>query len=215
MDLIEFKSELESKKIIAIARGINSEDALKLAEALYEGGITFLEFPFNMRDVDSDETDKCIAAVAEGMKDKMYVGSGTTSYPELVERAYKAGATFIISADMNPDVIKKTKELGIVSIPGVMTPSEVMQATAVGADYVKLFPANNLGLPYLKALKGPYPHIKYMAVGGVGLNNIASFIEAGCVGVGVGDSLVNRDMVSNGEFDKITALAKAYVDAVS
>ncbi len=211
----EIMNLMEEKKIIAIGRGVNPEKAVALAEALYAGGITILEFPFNMKDVESRNADRCIEAVTKAMGDKMVIGCGTASYPELVERTHAAGGRFVISADCNPAVIQKTKELGMISIPGVATGTEVMSAMAAGADYAKLFPAGELGLGYLKALKGPFGHVKYMAVGGVGLKNIADFIKAGCVGVGIGGALVDNKLIEAGEFDKITALAKEYVEAVN
>lgn len=202
---------IAESKIIAIARGVAPEDAMPLAEALYAGGIRLLEFPFNMKDMDSRHSDDCMKLVSKGMVGKMYVGCGTASYPELVDRAYEAGASYIISADTNPDVIKRSKELGLLSMPGVATGTDVMTAHRAGADYAKLFPAGDLGLSYLKALQGPFGHIKYMAVGGIDLDNMADFLKAGCVAVGLGSSLVNHTWIKAGEFDKITTLAKEYV----
>ncbi len=205
---------IESEKIIAIARGVDPTKAAELAKALYAGGISVLEFPFDMKDVESRNADKAIAAAVEAMGDKMIIGCGTASYVELVDRAHAAGASFIISADTNVDVIKRTKELGLISIPGVATGTDVMKSYRAGADYAKLFPAGELGLGYLKALKGPFGHVKYMAVGGVGLENIGDFIKAGCVGVGIGGALVDNKKIAAGEFDDITALARKYVEAV-
>ena len=211
----EICKAIEEGKIIAIARGVAPEKAVKLAEALYAGGIRFMEFTFNMRDVDSTAADEAISAVTKAMGDRMFVGCGTCSYTELVDRAHKAGARFVISADTNIDVIKRTKELGMISIPGVATATEAMTAAAAGADYVKVFPAANLGADYIKALRSPLSHLKYMAVGGIDDKNIADFIKNGCVGAGVGGSLVKSDWVENDEYDKITELAKHYVQVVS
>ena len=211
----EIMKVIEESKIIAIARGVQPEDAVKLAEALYVGGIRMLEFTFNMKDPTCTNTDRCIEAVAKAMAGKMYVGCGTASYPELVDRAAAVGANFIISADVNEAVIKRTKELGLISMPGAMTGTEAMRATAAGADYVKLFPLGNLGASYVKALCGPFGHIKYLAVGGVNAGNVTEFLKNGCVGAGVGGNLVNLDFIKNGEFDKITAAAKEYIDAIA
>lgn len=211
----EILKMIEDTKIVAIARGVKPEDAVKLAEALYAGGIRLLEFTFNMKDPECTNTDECIAAVAKAMKGKMCVGSGTTSYPYLVDRAAAAGANYIISADVNVDVIKRTKELGLISMPGAMSATEAMSATAAGADFVKLFPIGNLGSDYVKALCGPFGHIKYLAVGGVNAGNVTEFLKKGCVGAGVGGNLVSLELIKNGEFDKITAAAKEYVDAIA
>lgn len=214
MIINEIKSFLEEKKIIAIARGIAPKDSVKLAQALYNGGIRFMEFPFNPNNTNSTVTDECISLVSNAMKGKMFVGSGTTTSTDFVQRTYSAGGEFVISADMNVDVIKMTKNLGMISIPGAMSPSEVITAYNAGADYVKIFPAANLGVEYIKALKGPFGHIKYMAVGGINIQNIDDFIKAGCVGVGVGGSLVDKSLIENGKFEKITEIANAFVDAI-
>lgn len=202
------------KKLIAIARGMEPEDAVKTAEALYKGGISIMEFPFDMKNPESTKADLCIEAVAKAMEGKMYVGCGTASYVYLVERAAKAGAHFIISANVDVNVIKKTKELGLISIPGALSASEAMTAVGAGADFVKIFPSGNLGTGYIKALCGPFGHIKYMAVGGVDEKNTPDFLKAGCVGVGIGGNLVNNAWIQAGEFEKITELAKKYVEAV-
>lgn len=203
------------KKVIAIARGISPEHAVKTAQALYEGGIRIMEFPFDMKNTESKQADQCMELVSKEMEGQMEVGCGTASYPYLVDRAKEAGAKFIISANVNVDVIKKTKDLGLISMPGGLTASEAMTAVEAGADFVKIFPAGDLGLGYIKALCGPFGHIKYLAVGGVNEVNTPDFLKSGCVGVGVGGNLVNNTWISNGEFDKITDLAKKYVEAAS
>ena len=118
---------------------------------------------------------------------------------------------FIISPDCNVDVIRRTRELGMVSMPGVLTPTEIMTAHRAGADYVKLFPVGNLGVSYVKALRAPISHVKLMAVGGVNEGNIADFLAAGVYGVGVGGNLANKKWIEAGEFDKITETAKNMV----
>ena len=113
------------------------------------------------------------------------------------------------------EVIKETKKLGKVSIPGAMTPTEAAFAYKCGADIVKLFPAGVLGAAYIKALKAPLKHIPVTAVGSVNPQNCAEFIKAGCVGVGCGGNLVSAKLVNEGRFDEITAVAKEYMEALS
>ena len=126
----------------------------------------------------------------------------------------RAGGAFIISPDTDVDVIKKTRELGLVSMPGAMTPSEIKAAHNAGADFVKLFPVGDLGASYLKAVKAPLSHIKMMAVGGVNEENAAQFLKAGAVGLGVGGNLAKKEWIEAGEFEKLTAAAKVLVEAV-
>ena len=144
----------------------------------------------------------------------MLVGAGTVTTPELVTRTRDAGGQFIISPDTNPAVIARTRELELVSMPGAMTPSEILAAHAAGADLVKLFPAAALGPAYLKAVRSPISHVRIMAVGGINEKNAAEFLKAGAVGLGVGGNLANRQWIADGAFEKITQTAQALVTAV-
>ena len=116
----------------------------------------------------------------------MLVGAGTVTNTHLVDLTHAHGGQYIISPDTNVSVIKKTKELGMISMPGAMTPSEVITAHNAGADIVKLFPASDLGPRYLKAVRAPLNHIKIMAVGGINQKNMPDFLAAGACGFGVG-----------------------------
>lgn len=200
--------KINEEKIIAIVRGLDSGYE-GLAQALYDGGIRAIEVTFNQKDPALwTKTTDAIRQIKTLMGDKMAVGAGTVTSVELAELAYEAGAQFIVSPDTDPDVIRRTKELGMVSMPGALTPSEIKQAHKAGADFVKLFPVGSLGASYVKAIRGPLNHIRLLAVGGVSEKNVAEFIRAGCVGVGVGGNLVNKEWIANGEFHKIRALAQ-------
>lgn len=208
--------EVLKHKIIAIVRGIDKEKTLKIANALYEGGIRFIEVTFNQKQPDRFfETADCIRAIREEMGEKMFVGAGTVTSVELVEMAAKAGAGYIISPDMDEDVIKRTRELGLVSMPGAYTATEAKKAYNAGADFVKLFPCIGDAPAYVKALCAPLSHIPFLAVGGVNADNAAVFIKAGAVGVGVGSSLVNKAWADAGNFDRITEEAKKFVTNIS
>ena len=200
------------EKAVAIVRGASVDACLKVADALYAGGVRLMEITFNHKNPDSyKDTAEAIKQVAEKYEGKMYIGAGTVISPELVELAAKAGAKYIISPDTNVEVIKKTRELGLVSMPGALTPSEVLVAHNAGADFVKLFPIGNLGVSYVKALCAPISHVKMLGVGGVNEDNAAEFMKAGVVGVGVGGNLANKAWIEAGEFDKITEVAKKLV----
>ena len=144
----------------------------------------------------------------------MFVGAGTVTTTELVELTAKAGGKFIISPDTNPDVIRRTRELDMVSMPGALTPTEIMTAHRAGADYVKLFPAGDLGPNYVKAVRAPISHVKMTAVGGINEKNMADFLKAGVCGFGIGGNLANKAWIEAGEFDKITETARAMVAVV-
>lgn len=195
-------------RVIAIVRGLDGGFE-PLAQAMYDGGIRAIEVTFNQKDPSQwGKTTGAIRAIKEAMGDKMAVGAGTVTSVELVELAREAGAQFIVSPDTDPAVIRRTRELGMVSMPGALTPSEIKQAHEAGADFVKVFPAGTLGAGYIKAIRGPLNHIRMLAVGGVSEKNAAEYIQAGCVGVGVGGNLVNKEWIANGEYGKIEALAR-------
>ena len=209
-------NEILKQKIIAIVRGISAEEAVEAAKALYEGGVTLVEVTFNQKAPETfADTARAIKSIKEQMGDKMLVGAGTVTTPELVQIAADAGASYIISPDTDVDVIRKTRELGLVSLPGAYTPSEAKQAHNAGADFVKLFPCVGDAPAYIKALCGPLNHIRFLAVGGVNENNAADFLKAGALGVGVGGNLVNKDWIKAGEYDKVRDAAKKYVASVN
>ena len=200
------------KKIVAIVRGVYGQDAVNLAKALYAGGIELLEVTFDQSKPESlNRTSDTVKMLCQELGDKMYFGAGTVTTLEMLNLAKEAGASFIVSPDFNPEVIKATVEAGMVSMPGAMTPTEILTAYRAGADFVKVFPTSGLGSSYIKAVRGPLNHIRLLAVGGVNEKNIAEFLAAGCVGAGVGGNLVNKTWIANGEWDKITALAKEFI----
>ena len=205
--------QIEEEKIVAIIRGIAPDKAVNVAKALYEGGVKLVEVTFNQKAPKTFcDTQTAIKSIIDVMGDKMSVGAGTVITPEQAELAHSAGAQFIVSPDTDEAVIKRTVELDMVSLPGAYTATEAKKAHNAGADFVKLFPCSDAG--YLKALRAPLSHIKFLAVGGVNADNTAAFMKAGACGIGVGSSLVNPAWVEAGEFYKITEQAKKFVEAV-
>ena len=174
-----------------------------------------MEITYNQKEPDSWlQTAEAIQAVAESFEGRLMVGAGTVTSTELVELTYSHNGQYIISPDMDIDVIKRTRELGLVSMPGAMTPSEIKQAYNAGADFVKLFPAGSLGPGYLKAIKAPLNHIPILAVGGISDKNVQEFLAAGADGFGIGGNLAKKAWIDAGEFEKLTDAAKATVSAI-
>ena len=200
-------------KLVAIARRVAKDDIADAARALYEGGIKSLEITFDQSSPNClMDTAESIENVISAMGDKMAVGAGTVLTVEQAVAAAEAGASFVLSPDTNVEVIEKVKELGLVSVPGAMTPSEIMTAWNHGADIVKLFPAGVLSLSYYKAIKGPISHVPLMAVGGIGLENMKSFLDAGFCSCGIGSNIVRNDLIKEKRFEELTALAGKYVE---
>lgn len=212
----DFLSVLRKERFIAIARGIAACDIAKVTEALYEGGVRFFEITFNpSRPETAEETALSIREAIKAAGAGMAIGAGTVICREYLEAAFQAGAGYIISPDTDEEIIKRTKELGLYSIPGAYTPTEIKAAYKAGADVVKLFPITVNEIPYLKNISAPLPHIPFLTTGGVNPDTAAAFIEAGAVAVAAGASVVKPDLVRNGDFAEITRLAALHVKAVS
>ena len=211
MDIAFERKMIEENKVVAIIRGISSKDILKTVEALYKGGIRCCEVTFDHSSKEKmDDTVKSISMLRKEYDGRAAIGAGTVVCEDDVILAKDAGASFMISPNCNPGVIRLTKRLGLISIPGAFTPSEIVAAYEAGADIVKVFPASNLGVAYIKAVRGPLGYIPMTAVGGVNAENMNDFLKAGCCGVGIGGNLVNKKLISEGKFDEITKLAQEY-----
>jgi len=201
-------------KAIAILRGVAPADVAAAVNALYEGGIRLAEITFDQSgEAGIARSQECIRLVAEHCA--VIPGAGTVMTPGQVELAAEAGAKYIISPNVDEAVIRRTRELGLVSIPGAFTPTEIAAAYACGADIVKVFPAGLLGPDYIKAVRGPMKHVPLMAVGGVDASNARAFLDAGCVGVGCGGKLVDLKAIAAGNFSAMTEAARALIAAIS
>lgn len=196
-----------SDKIIAIVRGVYGDDVLRLSESLLQGGVSLIEVTYDQTGKAEDTADT-IRLITDHFAGDVLAGAGTVMTPEQARFACEAGASYIISPNVNGEVIAETKKLGMISMPGALTPTEIASAYAMGADVVKIFPASVMGPAYIKAVKAPLKHIPVMAVGGINEKNAHDYIAAGACGVGVGGNLVNKQWVSEGKFDEIRRIAR-------
>ncbi|GGX48813.1 2-dehydro-3-deoxy-6-phosphogalactonate aldolase [Tateyamaria omphalii] len=179
-----------SREIIAILRGVTPDEALPIANALVRAGITRIEVPLN-----SPNAFDSVAKMLEAHGDHAMIGAGTVLDVQSVERLHQMGAHMVVSPDANASVIVATKQAGMMSFPGVMTPTECFAALHAGADGLKLFPASLLGLEGLKAIGAVLPKgTKTYAVGGVGSDNFADWFAAGITGFGIGSALFKPGM---------------------
>ena len=203
MSAAEIYRAVRRERLIAIVRGSAEEEIVNIAEALHQGGVTLMEITANTPGV-----MEMIRTVSQVMAGRMLIGAGTIVTPDLAREAVRAGARYVIAPDVNPEVIGFCVERGLAVIPGAATPTEILSAGRLGAKMIKLFPAGSLGLGYLKDLRGPLDQVDLVAVGGVTPENGAEFLRAGCVGVGIGSSLIRRDLVRAKNWDGLTALAR-------
>ena len=215
MKMNKVLERLTRDRLMVLARGVPKDVLLKGVAAIADAGVTVFESTFDHRREDCiAENAEKIAALVEAYGERMSIGAGTVLTIDEVRAAHEAGASFIVSPDTDPDVIAETKRLGMASIPGAMTPSEIKRAHALGADIVKLFPADDLGYHYIQNLKGPLPHIPMMATGGVNPETIPEFLSRGMVAVGTGITIFRPDLVAAEDYEGIRALAKAHVEAI-
>ena len=207
--------ELKRTRLVVLARGVSREVLVKGVCAIADAGVTLFESTFDHRREDCiAENAEKISALVAALGDRMVVGAGTVLSPDEVRAAHDAGASFIVSPDADPDVIAETKRLGMASIPGAMTPTEIKRAHALGADVVKLFPADDVGYHYIKNLKGPLPHIPLMVTGGVNPRTIPEFLSCGVLAVGTGVTIFRPDLVTAEDYEGIKALAREHVEAI-
>ena len=199
------------EKIVVIVRGIANEKLIPLAEAMYEGGIRALEITYNASNMEeNEEVAGNIKKLVDHFGDRMIIGAGTVLTTEQVELTKAAGGTFIISPNAKAEIIRKTCELGLVSIPGALTPTECVDAHDAGADFVKLFPITSLGSSYVKAMKAPLSHIRFLGVGGIDETNMDEYLKAGVCGFGIGSNIVSKKLIEAENYEAITELARMY-----
>ncbi|REK74672.1 bifunctional 4-hydroxy-2-oxoglutarate aldolase/2-dehydro-3-deoxy-phosphogluconate aldolase [Paenibacillus paeoniae] len=203
-------NELLKHKIVAILRGIENDKADDTARALLEGGIRMMEITMN-----TDGAAAMINRWRERFDGEAYVGAGTVIDLDTAKLAVQAGAQFLISPNLDEEVIAFGLERGISVWPGVMTPTEIVKAMKAGAEAVKLFPMGTLGINYLKEIRGPLKEVPILATGGVDLDNIAEYFRSGANGVGLGSKLVHMEWVKDGQFLKVAERARAFTHAVS
>lgn len=205
--------KIEEEKIITIVRGVAREKLIPLAQAMFDGGIRLIECTYDASgNISDEEIASNIEMLVNHFGFEMIVGAGTVLTEKQVELTKKAGGKFIISPDTNEIIIRKTKELGLVSIPGALTPTEIAAANRFGADFVKVFPVNLMGYKYIKDVKAPLSNVKLLAVGGVDENNMKNYFDAGACGIGIGSGIVNKKQIENNDFKGITKLAKLYTE---
>jgi 2-dehydro-3-deoxyphosphogluconate aldolase/(4S)-4-hydroxy-2-oxoglutarate aldolase len=199
--------QLKQAKIIAILRGIAQDQADAAAQALADGGIIFLEVTMN-----TEGALDMIARFKAKLGHKLIVGAGTVLNLAMAKEAAAAGAEYLLSPNLNEEVIYYAQEHGIDAWPGVMTPTEIVRAYEAGAPAVKVFPMGSLGLNYLKEIRAPLNHIPMIATGGVDLHNINHFLDAGAIAVGLGGNLIDKKHLQAGNYAAIEQRARAFVD---
>lgn len=208
----EIIQSVKDNRVIAIIRGFSPDVCLKLAESYLAGGLKMVEVTFNQKAPETwADTAAAIKAIRARFSGELHVGAGTVLTEEQLSRMEDAGGEYMITPNVNIPLIRECVRRNLVAMPGALTPSEAVEAWDAGASFVKIFPAGSLGPGYVKAVRAPLSHIPFLAVGGISPDNVADFMKAGVVGVGVGGNLTNKEWIAAGAWDRIAAIAKEFV----
>lgn len=202
-------SRLVTPGLIAVIRTARSEDVMPVCEALLEGGIHALEITMTV-----PNALETIRSAAARFGPAAVIGAGTVLTARNCDDAIDAGAQFIVSPIMRPEIARAAHAADRPVMLGAYTPTEAQAAFEAGADFIKIFPADRLGPGYIKALLGPLPHLRIVPTGGVDLETAPEFLRAGCAALGVGSSLLKAELIQTGSWRDLSRLAKAYVDVL-
>jgi 2-dehydro-3-deoxyphosphogluconate aldolase/(4S)-4-hydroxy-2-oxoglutarate aldolase len=196
--------------VVAVIRAPSKESLTPIAQALLDGGVPAIEVTMS--------TPKALAGIemlADALGDKAIIGVGTVLDASTCRDAIAAGAQFVVSPMLDEAVIATTRRYAKISVPGALTPTEILRAWTAGADVVKVFPSTSVGPGYFKDLLAPLPQLRLTPTGGVDLKNAGEWIKAGAACIGVGSALVTKEAMTRGDWGSITANARAFVTAVA
>ena len=199
---------IKAARAIAIIRTATDEDALDTARAVIEAGFELVEITYGVPDA-----ARVIARLIDERPD-LCVGAGTVLTAEQVDESVNAGAQFLVSPCALPEMIAAAREREVVCIPGAFTPTEIYIAYSLGADFVKIFPAVANGPEYLRALRGPLPDIPIIPTSGVNIGNVADWFRAGAVAVGAVGSVLDPELIRNGNWDALSQRAREFLAAI-
>lgn len=203
-------SALREIGIIPVIRAPSADAAVAVVEALLQGGLTVAEITMTV-----PNAIDAIGSVAKRFANQVLVGAGTVTDADTARRAVDAGAEFIVTPCLVPEVIDAARRADVAVLPGALTPTEVLEAFRLGGDMVKVFPAQSVGgAAYLRALHGPFPEIPLVPTGGVTLDNVGEMFDAGAAAIGVGSELISKDALAQRDYAAVSALAGQFLAAV-
>lgn len=205
----EILERIHALGLLAVIRGPNPELTLRMVDALVEGGVLGIEITYS-----TPSAGNVVKSLAQTYGDRIVLGMGTLTTPEQADEAKDAGAQFIVSPHCEEKLAEAMLSTGLAVMIGALTPTEVFTAYRWGSDVVKIFPGSMVGPEYIKALRGPFPHIPMMPTGGVDRDNIGAWFKAGAFAVGAGSNLCPTEWAKEGRFADITAQARSFVEAV-
>lgn len=201
--------EIRKRAALAVVRLSDPDDALPLTEALLEGGVSGIEITLS-----TPNTFEVISKISTSFGEDALVGVGSVTNIDQANEAIDAGAKYVVCPIFKPGIISFTKKLGIPTIPGCFTPTEIQTAYEAGAEVIKVFPADCLGMNFFKGVKAPLPHLNLIPTGGVSLTNAGEWIKHGAFAVGVGSALMDKKAIEEKNFSILTENAKKLMDSI-
>ncbi len=203
MNRHEIVNRITSEGAVAVVRMADSEKLLRVAEALFRGGLSSLEITMTTPDA-----LKVIEGATDELGDDVLIGVGSVLDSETARLAILAGAKYVVSPILKREIIETAHRYDVPAMPGAFTPTEILQAHEYGADIVKIFPSDVVGMAFFKAVKAPMPHVNLMPTGGVSLTNAGDWLKAGACAVGVGSALLDKKAIAEEKYSVLTENAK-------
>ena len=201
-------SQIADSGLVAVVRADGSDQACRIADACADGGVGAIEITFTVPGAPAVIAD----LARRDASHRILLGAGTVLDPETARVAILSGAQFIVAPSLNPETARLCNRYQVPYLPGAGTVKEIIECMECGADIIKVFPGETLGPSFIKAVKGPLPHANLMPTGGVSLENVAEWIRAGCIAVGIGGSLTAS--AKNGDYHRITSLAREFIGKI-
>lgn len=198
------------KKIIAVIRIKEEEKLKKVIEAIYNGGISVVEITMTV-----PNALRLIEKMSEEFEEKVLIGVGSVLNKTIAEEAIKAGAKYVVSPVFKKEILEAAHKYNLPAMPGAFTPTEIQAAHEAGADIVKVFPADIVGMNFFKAVLAPLPHLKLMPTGGVSITNAGEWLKAGACAVGIGTALLDKNAIKNEQYDILTRNAETINKSIS
>ena len=210
MDRIQLLEAIQKNGAVAVIRMADSEKLLKVAEAIHAGGVSGIEITMTTPNALS-----VIEHLVKKMGDVLQVGVGSVLDAETARLAIMAGAEYVVSPVFKAEIIEMAHRYDKAAMPGAFTPTEILTAYEAGADIVKVFPADVLGMAFFKGVKAPMPQLKLMPTGGVNLDNAGDWLKAGACAVGIGSALLDKAAIEQGDYQKLTENAQRICESIA
>ncbi len=210
MSRVEIVKEIINNGVVAVVRTKHPDKLIKIVEAIYEGGIKCIEITMTV-----PNALNMITQVRKSVSSEILVGVGSVLDSDTAQKAIDAGAQYVVSPIFIKEIIATAHKNNVPAMPGSFTPTEIFNAQREGADLVKVFPADVLGMSFFKSIKAPMPDLKIMPTGGVTLDNAGDWIKSGACAVGIGSALLDERAIEENNFNKLTQKAQRIMDSIN